>query len=156
MERLERLSKEVNDETNVLDRYRKLSTIDTQEFKRVIYGIHWYMRDRAFHFMEKNSHMRAYYKEYELTRSDKRRLATELFLKLYKIRDLSFEDYKKNPNIFSSYSNALFAASPGFAVKNGVSIFLYFKTLDVLGTDDHKDFYARATQMIDIGCFALT
>jgi hypothetical protein len=69
---------------------------------------------------------------------------------------LGFEDYKKNPNIFSSYSNAMFAASPGFFVKNGVSIFLYFKTLDVLGTDDHKDFYAKATQMIDIGCFALT
>lgn len=83
-------------------------------------------------------------------------MATELFLKIYKIRDLGFEDYKKNPNIFSTYSNAMFAMSPGFAVKNGVSIFLYFKTLDVLGTDDHKDFHTRATQLVDIGCFALT
>jgi hypothetical protein len=57
---------------------------------------------------------------------------------MYKIRDLDFSDYKKNPNIFSSYSNAMFATSPGLAVKSGVSIFLYFKTLDVLGTDDHK------------------
>ena len=50
--------------------------------------------------------------------------------------------------------NTLF--SQAASIKFGVSIVLYFKTIDNLGTKDHQTYKDKIASGEDIGCFALT
>lgn len=71
-------------------------------------------------------------------------------------RDVTNEEYDRDHNVLTSWSNPLYGYSPGFCVKNAVHIVLYMKTLIMLGTDKHQALIGRAYDHKDIGCFALT
>ena len=69
---------------------------------------------------------------------------------------MSYEDYQRDPHVFSMISNSVAFWSPAVSVKFEVHFKLYGKSLMILGTSKHKPFIQRMMNYEDIGSFALT
>lgn len=92
----------------------------------------------------------------ELTRKELRAVAYSQMKKVYKIFNLDYEGYKKDPAKYNSFGDALFCFDMGLATKFGVNIYLYLKTLMNFGSSRHQIYIERVFEGTDLGCFALT
>lgn len=61
-----------------------------------------------------------------------------------------------NPNKFTLFGNGLTFYDLNLTTKIGVHYSLYIKALERLGTSKHQEYYHRACNFKDIGCFGLT
>lgn len=82
-----------------------------------------------------------------------------MVLTYHKLRPFQATDYLADPHSLTITAHATYNFDPGFSVKNDISIFLYGKTIYNFGRKDselHQDFFKRALNLKDIGCFGLT
>lgn len=140
---------------NLLERYRLLSTIDRKTFRSTVYGKFTDERDRILSLLEEDTTLIPLHK-LEYSRKEFRKTVFVHLQKIYKLLDLNFEDFKRDPAKFNAYGDALFCFDMGLATKFGVNFYLYLKTLMNFGNEKHHKFIERVFQGVDLGCFALS
>ena len=69
---------------------------------------------------------------------------------------ITFEEFEKDPIKGTVVSNTLYVINPSLSIAIGVHVWLYMKTIMIMGTDAHREFKLRASDLRDFGCFALT
>jgi len=69
---------------------------------------------------------------------------------------MTYEKYLEDPNKLTLISSVFVNYDYGYSVKSGVHIFLYTRALANLGTEKHAIYLQRASEMKDVGGFALT
>jgi len=140
---------------NLLDKYRVLSLIDKNIFRTTVYGKFTEDRDRILNEIASDTDFIHPHK-LELSRKEIRANAIIQLKKVYKIMNISYEDFKKDSAKFNAYGDALFCFDMGLATKFGVNFYLYLKTLMNFGSSKHQKYIDRVFQGTDLGCFALT
>ena len=94
----------------------------------------------------------------ELTRDEERQvtnLRLKKFLKELK-KHISFSELFGDITKFGLVCQQTFSLNENLSTKMVVSLQLYYKTIDNLGTEIHNDWKQRAEDGEDIGCFGLT
>jgi len=137
--------------------YRAKSTINVQLLREMLYGKFLVQRERIFKMVSREPIFK-HHTTLELSKKEHRYVAFKQVKKILKEFQemLTYEDYLKDPEIFTIVSDTVFAFDQGTAVKLGVHYHLYTKTLLNLGTAKHRVPQENAIYYKDIGCFALT
>jgi len=140
---------------NLLDKYRLLCSIDKKVFRSIVYGKFTEDRDRILNLMAEDTTMIPLHK-LEYSRKDLRATVFTHLRKIYKILNVNFADFKKDPAKYNAYGDALFCFDMGLATKFGVNFYLYCRTLLNFGSAKHQKFIERVFDGSDLGCFALS
>jgi acyl-CoA oxidase len=145
----------LEDHTRVISEWKAKSTIDGEEFAKLIYGPIYNIIAEANTFCRNDPD----FKLARLSDGDKdqqRYLTNKLLFKFYKRFPVTLYKFVNEPWYFSSLFSVLTGFFPPVGTKTAVHFCLYAKSILMLGTDKHVKFVERALALKDLGCFGLT
>lgn len=144
------------DTKKLLQKYRSKSTVNADVIRNFIYGRNEAFRQRVLDVLVSDP----VFKQHTVTESTRKEIRgiSYRWIKTFyeKFGVATYDDYKKDPAIFSKLTNYFYEFDPSFSVKVGVHYNLYLKTIINLGTEKHKGYIERGCTFEDIGCFGLT
>ena len=156
-ERISTITAQITAKTtpNPLCHYRKISTINLQVFKELIYGKYAAYRDQCFELISKDPLFK-HHTAMEMTREQQRKLAFQQMVRYHRKTNLKFLDFLNDPLHCNIAGECLFTFDAATAIKGGVHFVLYVFSIFNLGTEKHQKYIDRAMDLQDIGSFSLT
>ena len=143
-----------DDPKSTMKKYRNKSTINSEVFRKTIYGHFDEFRKTTLDILEQASIPKPYTVTEE-TRAQQRQTS---LLQMKKVVELfsPFPVVDKDPTKMAAIACCLYGYDAGLAAKVSVHFLLYAKSVSLLGSEKHKKFVEDAYTCNDIGCFALT
>jgi hypothetical protein len=131
------------------------SSLDGEEFKSIVFGPNYAEKEKAAEVLRSNGSLH----HYHINEDSKETLRHKTLRNVFTSRASflgTFDDAESNINAVTLFCNGFVFYDLGFCVRSGVHYFLYFKALNLLGTEKHRFLLEKAFKMQDIGCFGLT
>ncbi|EAS04704.1 peroxisomal acyl-CoA oxidase (macronuclear) [Tetrahymena thermophila SB210] len=164
-ERIETLTKQVKESTLIADElnpkkslefYRQKSTICPKQVENTIYGYNSHYMKRVYEVIKNSPQIFRHPHLEEWSREVYRYMSFRQLVQFDKEKNMSYEDYKKDPHIATIMGTALYQWNASHCIKHGVHFYLYAKTIINLGTQKHEKYVQRSIDLSDVGSFSLT
>lgn len=146
----------LEDQRRIMKEWISKSDISGQEFGSYFLGEIYQYRKKVMSFIRENKSISSF-KEYLYdNRNDARWEVNKILVKVMKEFPFNTKDYDNQFWLQMAVFDCMGIHTASVATKIGVNLFLYAKTIMVLGSEHHRKYSQRAFEGKDFGCFALT
>lgn len=146
----------LEDQRRLMEEWISKADLSGLEFGTYFLGEIYPYRKKVVQFVKENKDISSF-KEFNYdVRNEARWDINKILVKIMKKFPFSIEDYDKQYWLQLAVFDSMGIHTASIATKVAVNLFLYAKTLMVLGSDYHKQYAQRAFEGKDFGCFALT